>query len=170
MSHNGSLADFPECFIVKPSKFNRPSDFALPKLASCNSKRSSKYSLNTKLGSFCEQLESDDFDSTKHLSGVEIGSCCDGEFTPSGCDPPKTTGPFNKCFDGKYAPCGHWSTCKAAGCCDKKYFESCETCSSHGKLNYMKESQLTEKKFRSSLWTVRALDEAGTCQVHIAEK
>lgn len=60
---------------------------------------------------------------------------CDEGFTPSGCQPPKTVGPLNRSHDlfAKYAPCGHWSSCKKNGCGVKKYFDACNSCPSKGR-------------------------------------
>lgn len=75
----------------------------------------------------CSEDEADD----------DIGTDCNEEFTPSGCNPAKTVGPLGKRYDhfAKYAPCGHWSTCKE-DCGEEKYFEACELCPSKGETKF----------------------------------
>jgi hypothetical protein len=61
-------------------------------------------------------------------------SNCDGNFTSSGSNPPKTVGPLSRLHDrfAKYAPCGHWSTCSDDCCKLKKHFDATRCCSNRG--------------------------------------
>lgn len=70
---------------------------------------------------------------------------CNGNFTLSGSKPAKTAGPLSKRHDffAKYAPCGHWSTCKKDECVVKKSFEPCNTCSDRGNGNESNNELLT---------------------------
>ncbi|KAG5675792.1 hypothetical protein PVAND_005666 [Polypedilum vanderplanki] len=55
---------------------------------------------------------------------------CNEEYTPSGMQPPKTSGPLGKDFEccTTYAPCGCWDTCRPEDHQVKKCFEACNTC------------------------------------------
>lgn len=66
------------------------------------------------------------------LAGVSL----QGDFTASGMKPPKIAGALSACYNSfaKYAPCGHWATCKNTGCKDKKCFDPCATCATESKL------------------------------------
>lgn len=91
------------------------------KKTACPKKRSSKTSTSRRSSNLKTMKEEND---------------CDSDYTASGLDPPKISGPLGTCHDvfAKYAPCGHWTTCKKAGCKSKKYFEACQTCSSRSEL------------------------------------
>lgn len=82
------------------------------------------------------QANSDDSDECAVLSEPK-GIILEGDFTTSGLEPTKTVGPLGICnySFSKYAPCGHWSTCKKSGCEDKELYDACEPCDTKSKRN-----------------------------------
>lgn len=96
-------------------------DCNYPKLQSYSIKQPAE-SPPMKCNSKCNKC---DFMDPEEASMLSVGSNCDAGFTWSGSKPAKTVGPLNTCYDrfAKYAPCGHWSSCRKAGCEPKKYFE-----------------------------------------------
>lgn len=132
-----SDGSYPDCYSVShkfPKQQSDGSNVSCDSLQhTCNPTRSSKYSKNVTLSSFCEQIAAGDLSNDEYLTGADVGVNCKGSFTLSGCDPPKTAGPLSCHGFANYAPCGHWSNCEKIGCGDKKSFDPCATCCSRCK-------------------------------------
>lgn len=56
------------------------------------------------------------------------------DFTPTGSKPCQTVGDLNKGFDplAKYAPYGHWKSCKSKDSDQKDSFNACKSCGNRG--------------------------------------
>ena len=93
---------------------------------------------------------------------------CDGDFTPSGSKPPTLAGPLNQCYDkfAKYAPCGHWTTCKNIACSTNNCEEVCKTCPPRGKWTKKLLGQIINGVFFSSLRSLWPMDSLRPIQVH----
>lgn len=102
----------------------------LSNVAKSQRKRSSKGLTSRRSNSFKSMSEGQGGENSKEESD------CDGEFTQSGSKPAKMTGALGVKY--KYAPCGHWDSCKTAGCEPKKNYESCNSCSGRGKMLNLK--------------------------------
>lgn len=113
------------------------------------------------------------FRETNKESDIEVGDDCNENFTLSGSNPPKTVGPLTRCHDifAKYAPCGHWSTCKKNDCGKKKYFDACKSCKDRSELNLFKLCNNCETILvHSTLRPLRTLDEERTRQVYFSNE
>lgn len=144
--------------------------FAAKKLSTC-SHDSSKLETEEKNFAINQSMTSQRTEFLKSLIDSDDGDC-DGDFTVSGSNPPKTSGALGRQHDSfaKYARCGHWSTCKKEKCGDKKYFTPCGTCKGPGKIK--KYTILSESLTTINCSTVRslwALEQDWPDEVHLSE-